>query len=277
MRTASPNIVTFDWEDRGLVAVVNGAAPVPFGPAADLGLLPAGGGVVVAEAAVWAVRTGLAEADGPWTSTVELDGFLAALHVAGCETRSLSELRAKKLCRPPRGCRPDPVVLAAHVRAAGANPGGGRLWCGTRDTHVAFEEGRGRCSPRATRRTMGWPCSRKPPRSTAIPAARRVRLVAQRCARHPRRPPRRALRRQRRAGRVAGGANEAGCGVPASAHLPAAARPGIAKTDDNDRWSSTRSQPAAGSTSIPRRPSRTSTGCGAGCAPTCGATRTIAG
>lgn len=136
-----PNIVALELEGRALVAVINGEEPQPFEPSAADDILPAGGGLVLAAAQIWKARNNLEESERPWADSGELGVFLEALHGAGYEARTVSEQRARKICKSARGARHDPAKLAAYAHDAVAVSGEGALWCGSWDHHESFGEG----------------------------------------------------------------------------------------------------------------------------------------
>ena len=93
--TTTTNIVALDQERGGMVAVINGnrhwragpdhdpALPDLFDPVADLGALPAGGGIVVADGNTWSVRNELSVSQYCWSDARDREAFMDALAARG--------------------------------------------------------------------------------------------------------------------------------------------------------------------------------------------------
>jgi hypothetical protein len=144
MPATGTNIVALDQENHGLVAVINGSDPRPFDPSVDIGLLPVGGGVVVADANAWAVRNPLSLSQYCWDTADELEMFLRRLRDAGYEAQSIPNPLARRLYVRSGHAQADAVVaLAEHVHDRVADQlETGSLWCGRCDEHVSFTGGR---------------------------------------------------------------------------------------------------------------------------------------
>lgn len=80
---APVNVVALDQENHALVAVINGAGPVPFDPVAGLAALPAGGGLVIADGNAWSVRNPLSASQYCWPTAAAREQFLAGLAARG--------------------------------------------------------------------------------------------------------------------------------------------------------------------------------------------------
>jgi hypothetical protein len=123
MTNGPAHIVTLDQEQRGLVAVVDGGPTRPFTPAVDLGDLPDGGGLVVADRNTWAVRNPRSQSQYCWGSQRELDDFLLELAVRGYRAVSVANKHANTLYVRFGLPQTDAVTaLALHVHASIAEP-----------------------------------------------------------------------------------------------------------------------------------------------------------
>lgn len=97
------NIIALDQEEGGLVAVVNGVRyPDLFHPASDAGttllaVLPAGGGLIVADTNAWQVRNELSVAQFAWSDYEDLTRFLAGAGERGYACRSIPNRLARTL------------------------------------------------------------------------------------------------------------------------------------------------------------------------------------
>jgi hypothetical protein len=143
MHTPGANIVALDQEQHAIVAVINGAATTMFDPANDLDQLPDGGGVVVADENVWAVRNPLSQSQYCWTDHDTLDEFLNQLTDRGYHAVSVPNRAARNMYVRARYDQADAVrALAEHVhdRVADGHTDG-PLWCGCR-AHRRYDGGR---------------------------------------------------------------------------------------------------------------------------------------
>lgn len=143
------NIVTLDQEGKGLVAVVNGGAPVVFDPTAGAAGLPSGGGYVVADANVWAVRNERSQAQFCWATDAELAWFVESVRAAGYQERVVSNTLAKSAIIRYGYSQAEAVcalwqlvhdqVCAAGVRDEGAVAG--VFGCGRKCVHGRYDGG----------------------------------------------------------------------------------------------------------------------------------------
>lgn len=125
---AGPNpthIVTLDQEDKDLVIVIDGAPTTYFDPANDLRLLPAGGGLVIADGNVWAVRNPLSQSQYCWSSTTDRDLFLTELERRGYRAISVSNKLAESLYRRTGEAKADAVrALYSYAHTQVSTPKG---------------------------------------------------------------------------------------------------------------------------------------------------------
>lgn len=138
------HVIALDQENRGLVAVIDGAIPVPFDPHSSLGALPVGGGYVVADQNAWAVRNPRSQSQYCWDTQADLDQFLDELAVRGYRAMAVANKTANNLYVRARLEQADAVIaLADHVHRKIGSPAAGPgniAWCGC-IAHRTFDGG----------------------------------------------------------------------------------------------------------------------------------------
>ena len=143
------NIVALDQERKAIVAVVNGGMPVIFDPVRDVANLPTGGGYVVADANVWAVRNDLSKSQYCWETEADRDAFVNALESAGYRAIVVANMLAKTLYMRQGLPQSDAVrALYTYVHDQVSSPKGRSaaplttsLGCGTCTYHWTFDSG----------------------------------------------------------------------------------------------------------------------------------------